>query len=127
MRDMTVDEPFPRPTRLPDHIVALPWAHIDRISEITGTLGEYRAIHRHDLKGTTMHVHWMDKVVVRTDEPQLDGLPDPHADGFGRRVSFAVDREIVGQPAFHEHGRIGQPFAFEPFLQLDRILDICSE
>jgi hypothetical protein len=38
---------------------------------------------------------------------------------IGVGVALAVDGEEVGQPALHQHRRVGEAFALQPLLQLD--------
>ena len=54
MGDMTMEQPFSRPLRLPQDIEPLAWPHIDRVGQITGALRQRLAIDSRNFKGTAV-------------------------------------------------------------------------
>jgi len=85
---------------------------------------EHHAVTGDNRERSAVHVHRMNEIVVRPDKSEFHGLAYAHVQGIRSRKRFAVDREIVRERSFHEHGRIGQTIAIEPFLELNDVFHI---
>ena len=81
--DVTVQEPLPRPPRFPDHVPTLAGPHIDGVREIASGWRKRRAIQGDDFKGSSVNVHGVHEIVVRSDKTELHCLTHCHADNIG--------------------------------------------
>ncbi len=121
---MAVDQPLAGLPRGPDDVVALPRPDVDGVRLVFRAVVQRNSVHGHDLERAAVDVHRMHEVVVGADEADLDGLADLHRDGVGRGIRLAVDGEVVRQRAFHQHGGVCPPLPLQPFLKLDRVVDV---
>src|SRR5581483_8616493 len=122
-----MDQPLSRLQRLPDHLVALAGTDVDRVRQETGRGRQRLAISSHHHEWTTVDVNWVNEAVARSYHPQLQRLADLHVKGVRGRKGLAIEGEEVRLRTIHRHRRIGQPFALEPFLNLQRVLVIGGE
>ncbi len=127
MADVAMDEPLARVQGLPNHIISLARADVDRISQKSRLRRQGLAVASHDLKRAAMDVDRMDEAIVGSHQAHLQRLADLHTNGVGSWKSLTVKREVVRLAAIHGHRRIGQAFAFQPFLHHQRIFVIRGE
>jgi len=75
VRDVAMDQPFAGALGLPDDIVALSGADIDRVGHESRRLRDRLTIAGDDLERAAMDVHRVDEADVRADEAQLERFP----------------------------------------------------
>src|SRR6266566_2551257 len=95
VRNVAVQNPFSWFSRRPNHIVTLTGTNVDHISLESSGKRQRDTVASHHGKRTTVHVHWMNEVVVRPDEAKPDCLSNLHPQSISRGICLAIDREIV--------------------------------
>src|SRR5437867_5597519 len=99
MRNMAMDKPFARTACRPDDIITLARAKVNGVRIVPRRRRQRYTVYRNHVKGSAVHMHWVNKVVAGANEAKLDGLAHPHVHDIRRRIRMPVYREIVWEAA----------------------------